>query len=452
MTRKSRGTHRKKPHRKRGYRSSGNTGGLWLPERLPLFPEAGAELASVFLNKPTSHPNIFRKRIVRLEGQPKVGDWVQVFCNPQSPADYQPGPEAPAECVRVGYGWFNPKSEIAVRMVQWSTEPPDAVFWGELVERAVELREKTLDLARFGDCYRVVHAEADGIPGLVVDRYANCLSAEVFAAAAAPRAAEILSLLQKRLGTEHWLIQPGPHLMSQDGFQFPASQGEQLPSQIIVEEHGVRFAVRFADSHKTGFFCDQRENRLRLRDFVAGKSVLDLCCYTGGFAVNAAAAGASEVTGVDLDENPLELAKRNAGLNQLRVRFTQADAFAYMRDMLRQGRTFDVVVLDPPKLIRNRGELEEGTRKHFDLNRLAMQLVSPGGILLTCSCAGLLSNSDFSRLVISATRSAFRPSDWNPNPQPRSPQILATVGAASCHPVATRCPETEYLKAVWMRL
>ena len=161
---------------------------------------------------------------------------------------------------------------------------------------------------------------------------------------------------------------------------------------------------------------------------------------------------ASEVIGVDLDAAPLELARQNANLNQVRVKFTQADAFAYMRDMLRGGRFFDVVVLDPPKLIRNRGEIEEGTRKHFDLNRLAMQLVKPGGILLTCTCAGLLAGDEFARLVSSAARAAFRPSDWNPTPEARSPQILWQSGAAACHPVSVACPESEYLRAVCMRL
>jgi 23S rRNA (cytosine1962-C5)-methyltransferase len=123
-----------------------------------------------------------------------------------------------------------------------------------------------------------------------------------------------------------------------------------------------------------------------------------------------------------------------------------------MRDMLRLGKQFDVVVLDPPKLIRNRAELEEGTHKHFDLNRLAMQLVKPGGIMLTCSCAGLLPEAEFTRLVRSAARSAFRPTDFNPNPTPRHMQILAKSGAAACHPVSANCPETEYLKAMWLRL
>ena len=135
--------------------------------------------------------------------------------------------------------------------------------------------------------------------------------------------------------------------------------------------------------------------------------MLDLCCYTGGFAVQAKKLGnAAEVTGVELDEAPLQLARENANLNQVRVNFVQSDAFAYMRDMLRNGRQYDVVVLDPPKLIRTRDELEDGRRKHFDLNRLAMQLVRPGGLFLSCTCSGLLDDAEFFKLLHSASRQA----------------------------------------------
>jgi len=186
--------------------------------------------------------------------------------------------------------------------------------------------------------------------------------------------------------------------------------------------------------------------------------VLDLCCYTGGFAIQAKKlGGAKEVVGVDLDAEPLELAKENANLNQLRVKFTQADAFAYIRDMLSTGRKFDVVVLDPPKLIRSRAELEEGARKHFDLNRLAMRLVAPGGIMVTCTCSGLLSHDEFLRLIYASARQAGEEvspatAERRARHASRHVQILAKTGAASDHPVAANCPETEYLQAVFMRL
>lgn len=408
-------------------------------------------MPTAILAKPTSHPNLFRKRIRHLQGSPAVGDWVRVFHDTDTTDEPQVhgAPQAPQ---LFAYGLYNPKSEIAVRLMRWSTDLPDEPFWDQLLDRAVSLRTQTLQLDAVSTGYRVVHAEADGFPGLAIDRYADCLSAEVFSIAMAPRVEQILEKLAPRLGTRHWLIQPGPHLQSQEGFKFPSRASAQLPSRVAIEEFGTKYEVHFDSGHKTGFFCDQRDNRHQLGRLCRGKSVLDVCCYTGGFSVMAAAQGASEVTGVDLDAAPLEIAKRNARINGAQAKFTQADAFAYMRDMLRGQRQFDIVVLDPPKLIRNRGEIDEGTRKHFDLNRLAMQLVKPGGLMLTCSCAGLLPASEFARLVKAAGRSAFRPSEFNPHAQPRAMQILAQAGAAACHPVSANCPETEYFKSLWLRL
>ena len=400
-------------------------------------------MPKVYLKKKTSHPNIFRKRIDEIEGNPQAGDWVAVFHRDEESQTTQ----------QFAYGLYNSKSEIAVRIVRWSEQVPDAEHWDACIARAISLRKDALQLDQSCDCYRVIHAEADGVPGVVVDKYGGVLSAEVFSIAMAQRTEELMMRLAKHTNTEHWLIQPGPHLQSQEGFDFAKRHSPELPRQVEVQEYGTRFIVRFEEAHKTGFFCDQRDNRQQLAKWCAGKSVLDVCCYSGGFAVTAAHAGkAAQVTGVDIDAAPLELARKNAARNQVRVKFTQADAFSYMRDMLREGKQFDVVVLDPPKLIRNRAELDIGTRKHFDLNRLAMQLVSPGGLMLTCSCAGLLQEAEFTRLVRAAAWSAFQPSELNPNPVQRNMQIISKGGAAGCHPVSANCPETEYLKAMWLRL
>jgi 23S rRNA (cytosine1962-C5)-methyltransferase len=437
--------HRSSAGRRKSRPNSSYSGGSPFapPDSAPLCPAPSASLAAVILPKPTNHPTIYRKRIRSIAGDPKAGDWVGVYHEATESGE----PELFA------YGLFNPKSEVAVRLVRWSSQLPDESFWESLIERAIALRTEALRLDAQTNAYRVIHAEADGFPGLVIDRYDTCLSAEVFSIAMAPRVEAILQRVAARLGTTHWLIQPSPHLESQEGFTLQARCSSELPSQIVVHEQQTQYRVHFGTGHKTGFFCDQRDNRRQLAEFCQGRSVLDVCCYTGGFAVMAAkSGGASEVTGIDLDEEPLKYAKQNAALNQVRVKFTQADAFAYMRDMLRLGKQFDVVVLDPPKLIRNRAEIEDGTRKHFDLNRLAMQLVRPGGLMLTCSCAGLLPSTEFTRLVRSASRTAFLPSELNPQPVPRQMQILSHSGAAPCHPVSANCPESEYLKAMWLRL
>jgi 23S rRNA (cytosine1962-C5)-methyltransferase len=229
-------------------------------------------------------------------------------------------------------------------------------------------------------------------------------------------------------------------------------RSDECPDTVSIHEHGVKYKVHFGVGHKTGFFCDQRDNRRTLAEHSHGARVLDLCCYSGGFAIAAAKAGnAAEVTAVDLDEKALTIAKKNAAINQVRVRFVHADAFAYMRDMLRNRNQYDVVVLDPPKLIRSRSELEEGTKKHFDLNRLAIQLVKPGGLLLTCSCAGLLSLEAFQDVVKSAARSGGYDENGARIPG-RTVQVFEIRGAAPDHPVALHCPETAYLKAFWARV
>lgn len=398
-------------------------------------------LASVFLPRPMMHPLVYRKRIMRTEGYPKAGDYVAVYFHEegQSPQLF-------------AYGLYNDRSEIAVRLISWWGRFPDQAYWNELLDRAVSLRHDCLQLPASTDAYRVIHAEADGFPGLAIDRYGDVLSAEVFSFAMYSRVQSILESLAERMGTRHWLIQSSPMFLSQEGYDVASLKSPDLPNSIAIQERGTRFRVHFETGHKTGFFCDQRENRQRLAELCQGKSVLDLCCYTGGFSVQAATLGkASEVIGVDLDEEPLKLAKKNADMNHVRVKFAQADAFAYMRDMQRLGRTFDVVVLDPPKLIRHRAELEEGTKRHFDLNRLAIQLVKPGGLLLTCSCAGLLPESEFLQLVRSAAKATGFDENGSPYP-PRLIQILSKPGAAADHPVVVHCPETEYLKSIWMRV
>ena len=175
--------------------------------------------------------------------------------------------------------------------------------------------------------------------------------------------------------------------------------------------------------------------------FAKGARMLDLCCYSAGFSLNAKVnGGAEEVTAVDLDEAAVAMAKRNANLNQARIKFVHTDAFAYARQMATNGEKWDVVVLDPPKLIRTRDEADEGRRRYFDLNRLALQLVAPGGWLLTCSCSGLMPAEEFQRTVAAAI------------PEGRRATILYRTGAAPDHPIATNCPETEYLKALWLRV
>src|SRR5262249_21751519 len=183
------------------------------------------------------------------------------------------------------------------------------------------------------------------------------------------------------------------HIQKQESFD---CRPPAAPAPGLITEHGLRFRVAPGSKHKTGFFLDQRDNRKALAGFCAGRRVLDLCCNTGGFAVYAKALGqADEVVGVDLDEEALELARHNANLNQARIRFVQADLFTWLRDVQPSGQRFDVVVLDPSKQTRDREAIGFALKRYLDMNRLALQALAPGGLLLTCSCTGLVSETEF---------------------------------------------------------
>jgi 23S rRNA (cytosine1962-C5)-methyltransferase len=404
-----------------------------------LTPVAGEPIPTVTIQRATLHPNIFRKRLLSIDGNPGPGDWVAIY-------------RAEPEHALFAYGIYNPKAEVAVRIYSWNSVFPDDPFWDLQCTDAIELRHKVLRLTEQTDAYRIVHGESDGFPGLVIDRYGDCLSAEAFSLGMYQRAESILERFHPLLGTKHHRLAPSPQFVSQEGATLPETRSPDCPESITIHEQSVKYKVHFGVGHKTGFFCDQRDNRRMLAQHSAGARVLDLCCYSGGFAIAAAkAGGASEVTAVDLDEKALAIAKKNAAINQVRVKMVHADAFAYMRDMIRNGNRYDVVVLDPPKLIRSRSELEEGQKKHYDLNRLAIQLVQHGGLLLTCSCAGLLSAEAFQSTVQSAARSGGYDDRGNRIPG-RTVQILESRGASSDHPVALHCPETGYLKAIWARV
>ncbi|APZ95417.1 class I SAM-dependent rRNA methyltransferase [Fuerstiella marisgermanici] len=439
--------HRSAPRRNappRGARSEAprfnESPGGNLDQITQLAPDPTAPIPAVVLKHRISQTAVFRKQIDSVDGA-RAGDLVAVYSKTKQ---------------LIGYGLYNSRSEMALRMLWRSSELPTDASWDEKLQSAVRLRRDVLKVDADTDTYRVIHAEADGMPGLMIDRFGDVLSAEAFSLGMYRRATALLDRLAGQLGTQHQIIQTSPHFQAQEGFDPPTITSPDCPSEVVVQEFGTRFKVKFEGGHKTGFFCDQRENRKKLASFCEGKSVLDLCCYTGGFSVQAMALGkAKEVIGVDLDEAPLQVAKENANLNQVRARFVQSDAFNYMRDMIAAGKQFDVVVLDPPKLIRTRMEIEEGTRKHFDLNRLAMRLVKPGGLLLSCTCSGLLPDSEFVNLLCTAARQSgpeITPARDGKSARhaAREMQIIAKTGAAPCHPVGSNCLETEYLKAVWM--
>jgi len=340
----------------------------------------------------------------------------------------------------VGRGFYNGHSRIALRVLTSDqAEQIDAAFFARRLARAVEFRRNWLGLDSVSDAYRLVHAEGDGLSGLIVDRFGSTLVLDFFSAGMY----RFREAIQEGLAVHfpgsrfYWFAEE--HIQKQESFDCRAPEP---PSPGTITEHGLRFRVAPGSKHKTGFFLDQRDNRKTLAGLCAGRRVLDLCCNTGGFAVYAKALGqAEEVVGVDLDEQALALAKQNANLNQARVRFVQADLFAWLREVLPSGQRFDVVVLDPSKQTRDREEVGFALKRYFDMNRLALQAVAPGGILLTCSCTGLVSELDFLE--------SLRRAAWQAG---RTVQVWRIAGAAADHPFQVHVPEGRYLKAVFCRV
>ena len=335
-----------------------------------------------------------------------------------------------------GRGFYNGHSRIALRILTTNQDQAiDEHFFRERFTEAIALRRDVLQLDSVTDSYRVVHSEGDRLSGLIVDRFGSMLVLEFFSAGAHLFRETIRDVLLSQFPNSevYWFAER--HVQKQESFDCHAMD---LPEPSTITEHDVRFQVRPGDKHKTGFFLDQRDNRLRLSQLTHGKSVLDLCCNSGGFAVYAKVKGnAEEVIGLDLDEQALERAKQNANLNQVRIRWVQADLFPWLRDAIEHGKTFDVVVLDPSKQTRNREEVDKALRRYVDMNRLALQVLSPGGIFLTCSCTGLVREEDFIHAIKRAA--------WQAG---RTVRVLSVTGAAPDHPFQVHVPESRYLKAV----
>jgi 23S rRNA (cytosine1962-C5)-methyltransferase len=339
-----------------------------------------------------------------------------------------------------GRGFYNGHSRIALRIL--TSDPAevvdDAFFAGRLA-RAIELRRTWLGLDKVSDAYRLVHSEGDGLSGLVVDRFGPVIVLEFFSAGMFRLRESLMAALGSHFPDSRFYWFAEDHVQKQESIDCRAPEP---PGAEVITEHGVRFRVAPGSKHKTGFFLDQRDNRHYLASFCAGKRVLDLCCNSGGFAVYArAAGGAEEVVGIDLDEAALALARQNAGLNQVRIRFVQSDLFPWLRDTLATSHRFDVVVLDPAKQTRDREEVDFALKRYLDMNKLAIQAVAPGGIFLTCSCTGLVSEADFLECL--------RRAAWQAG---RTLQVLRVSGAGADHPFLLHVPEGRYLKAVFCRV
>ena len=390
------------------------------------------------MNEPISALPVVRLKSDRAPGHPWV--WSAQVHKPE-------GRIPPGSVVDVvdaknrfaGRGFWNGHARIALRLLTANpAEGIDADWIAARIGRAVQLRRELLRLDTATDAWRVVHSEGDGLSGLVVDRYADILVVEYFAAGMWKFRDAIRDALLSHFPGARLYGFAETHVQKQESFDCRASEP---PAPVAVHEHGLAFHAAPGDGHKTGFFADQRDNRRRFAELARGRRVLDLCCNAGGFAVHAMAGGAREAVGVDMDAGILEIARANAAANSVAVDFQQADIFDWLRAAVARGERYDAVVLDPAKLTRDRNKVFDALKKYFAMNRLALDAIPPGGLLLTCSCTGLVGEADFLEMLRRVALNAGR-----------EIQILEVRGTGADHPVRADVPESRYLKAVFCRV
>jgi 23S rRNA (cytosine1962-C5)-methyltransferase len=377
------------------------------------------------IERRSTHPWIFQKMLEKPDVRPKPGALVDIVDNTG---------------VWVARGFYNGHSRIALRVL---TENPDeavdAAFFRARIAKAVCLRRETLRLDEVSDAWRVVHSEGDGLSGLVVDRYGDLLVVEFFSAGMYRYREWIYAALSAEFPDCRFYSFAEDHVQKQESFDLRLPP---MPEPSIITEYGLKFVASPGSGHKTGFFADQRDNREFLARFTRGARVLDLCCNSGGFAIYAKARGeAAEVVAIDIDEQILEIARRNAQLNHARVRYVQADLFPWLRDAAARGEQYDVVILDPAKMTRDREQVIPALKKYLDMNKLAMGVLKPGGVLLTCSCTGLVSEEQFLDML---RRAAFYAG--------RTAQVFRVSGAGGDHPFMAHVAESRYLKSVFCRV
>jgi len=401
------------------------------------------------------HPWVFSGAIQRVEGKALDGSVVEVHA---------------ADSGWLARGYLNRRSQIAVRLLTWDEgEVIDGDFWARRLRLAIAARQTLADEART-TAYRLVYAESDGLPGLIVDRYGDFLVLQSLTLGIEQQKPLLVRLLADLLHPRGIYERSDVEVRRKEGLPEAAGVllGEAPPDLVEVTENGRRFLVDVQHGHKTGFYLDQRENRRRVAAYCPGtdeapscltsrnggcdgesghdgaSEVLDAFAYTGGFGVYAAINGARQVVSVEASEEALDLAQRNFALNGLDVaahEFVLGDVFEVLRGYRQAGRQFDVVILDPPKFAAAAGQVTGALRGYKDVNLLGMQLLRPGGALATFSCSGLVGADLFQQVVWEASVDAER-----------DVQIVERLTQAPDHPVLLSFPEGEYLKGLICRV
>jgi len=394
-----------------------------------LLPEGPEDLPLVELSTrhQSEHPWIFRRMLGKCDRGMAPGTLVEVH---DKYGEF------------IGRGFFNPNSEIALRLLTMEAESfPGRDWFKATIGRAVSLRRDVLRLEKTTDSYRLIHSEGDGISGLIADKYGATIVLQLFSAGIHRH----LEWIQEAFLAHY----PDHEIIVKSDFRTEKLEGVKMDGpapktrELVIQENKLKLNVDLRRGHKTGYFLDQRENRFRVYEMAAGHTVFDGFCYSAGFGLSAALGGAKTVESVDLDEDAVEIAEKNKELNQTGDAHTllHGNVFDVLRDHRAVDQKFSLMILDPAKLAFSKDEIPKAMSAYADMNRLGMQCLQPGGVLLSCSCTGLVSEEDF----LTALRAAAAEARMEM-------QVLGVFGAPGDHPFAMRVPEGRYLKSVFSRI
>ena len=366
------------------------------------------------------HLWVYGGHVDAVVGQPVAGDLVDVL--------------APTGRF-YGRGFYNPASKIRVRLLTFDDVPIDESFWVERIRQAIRLRKRVVTQST---AYRLIYGEGDRLPGLIVDRYDHTLVMQTLSYGMDRRKDLLSTLLSKELGLTSVYGRNDAKSRQLEGLAlesgFVMGSG---PTEVEIQEGPARFLVDIARGQKTGWFCDQRENRLAAAKFAENAEVLEVFCHTGAFGIHAALAGAKSVEGLDVSEDTLVLAREHARLNHVETRCTYrgVDAFNDLRSLVKAGRRYDLVMLDPPAFARSQQALNRALAGYKDINLLGLKLVKPEGFVVTSSCSHPVSEENFWKAIRLAAHDAKREF-----------RLVEQRGQSADHPVLASMPETRYLK------
>ena len=374
------------------------------------------------------HPWLFAGSVGRLEGRARPGDTVEVLADNLRP---------------LGRAAYSPKSQIRARFWTFDAEESiDDAFFKRRIAAAVALRQALPEL-RGQQGLRLIHAESDGLPGVIADQYGDTVVVQLTSAGADKWRNAIVAGLLKATGCARIYERSDSDVRGLEGLGPTTGwlHGEAPATPLSIDENGVRLAIDIAGGHKTGFYLDQRENRALLGQLSTGKDVLNCFCYTAGFSLQALAGGAASVLSIDSSGPALAQGQANLALNpQLpsdRAQWQEADVFQALRDFRKAGRTFDLIVLDPPKFAPSAAHAERAAKAYKDINILGFRLLRPSGFLMTYSCSGGVGLEMFQKIIADSALDAGR-----------NARIVRRLSGAADHPVALNFPEGEYLKGL----